>query len=228
MLTCTSITKTYRGKPAVDSLSAKLEPGHIYGLLGPNGSGKSTWMKMMAGLVTCEEGEITFEGSPLNIPAKRDIVYMPTEPYFYSYMKISNVGNYNKDFFENFDEELWKYLLAKMELTPERKVSQLSSGMMAKLKVAAALSRKAKLYLLDEPLNGIDLLARESIITSVIECMSEDSSVMISSHLVEELEKTIDRVVFLREGKIVLTGDVEDLRAERQKSIVDIYKEIYR
>ncbi len=228
MLTCAKITKRYKGKPAVNSLSIALEPGHIYGLLGPNGSGKSTWMKMMAGLVVCEEGTIAFEDRPLDVAAKRDIVYMPTESYFYPYMKVRDVGTYNRDFFSNFDEALWEELLTEMELQPDEKVSHLSTGMAAKLKVAAALSRKAKLYLLDEPLNGIDLLTRERILSTIIACMSEDSSLIISSHLVEELESTIDRVIFLKEGAIALTGDVEDIRAERGQSIVDVYKDIYR
>ncbi|MDO4617832.1 MAG: ABC transporter ATP-binding protein [Lachnospiraceae bacterium] len=228
MLTNQNVTKRYKGKPAVYGLTIDLEPGHIYGLLGPNGSGKSTWMKMMAGLIVPDEGTIQLNGEKIGPAAKKKIVYMPTEPYFYDYMKIRDVGSYLGDFFEDFDPELWKNLLERMELEENLKVTQLSSGMTAKLKVAAALARKAEYYLLDEPLNGIDLLAREAIIETIIDCMSDQASLIISSHLVEELEKTVDQVFFLKEGQAVLTGDVDAIRERRGQSIVDVYKEIYR
>ncbi len=228
MLTNQNVTKRYGGKPAVYDLSMNLEPGHIYGLLGPNGSGKSTWMKMMSGLIVPDEGSILLDAVKIGPSAKEQIVYMPTEPYFYGYMKIRDVGNFLFDFYEGFDLNLWEKLLNRMGMQEHLKVTQLSSGMAAKLKVAAALSRRAKYYLLDEPLNGIDLLTRDAIIETIIECMSEQSSLVISSHLVEELEKVIDRVIFMKEGQLILAGDVDEIRAERNQSIVELYKEIYR
>jgi ABC-2 type transport system ATP-binding protein len=153
---------------------------------------------------------------------------MPTEPFYYSYMKIKDVARYYEDFFEDFDRVRFERIIADMQLDMQMKVRTLSSGMMAKLKIAATLSRRAEIYLLDEPLNGIDLLAREEVIRTILECMDNRSALVISSHLVEELEKIIDYVIFMKQGHLVLTGDVDSIRQQRGESIVELYKEIYR
>lgn len=228
MLDSLNVVKRYGGKVAVNDLSMTIVEGHIYGLLGPNGSGKSTWMKMAAGLVMPDRGYITLDGMTIGAETKKHIAYMPTEPFFYSYMKIKDVGRYYKDFFEDFDYEQFSLLIQRMELDVNMKVNALSSGMMAKLKVAVTLSRHAQIYLLDEPLNGIDLLARDEIVRTILECTDEKAALVISSHLVEELEKIIDSVIFLRDGQVVLNGDVECIRQERGESIVDLYREIYQ
>mgnify|MGYP000988238126 CR=1 FL=1 len=209
MLDCVNVVKRYGGKFAVNGMSVAIEDAHIYGLLGPNGSGKSTWMKMAAGLIVPDEGE------------------MPTEGYFYSYMKIKDVGRYYQDFFDDFDEQQFEKLIADMDLEMNMKVRNLSSGMMAKLKIAVTLSRKAELYLLDEPLNGIDLLARDEVVNTILTNMSDNASVVISSHLVEELERIIDKAIFMKDGQIVLMGDVEEIRQERGESVTDLYRQIY-
>lgn len=228
MLDSINIVKRYGGKAAVNDLSISIEEGHIYGLLGPNGSGKSTWMKMAVGLIVPDKGQIALDGVQVGVETKRHIAYMPTEPFFYSYMKIKDVGRYYKDFFEDFDSERFAKLVERMELDMNMKVRALSSGMMAKLKIAVTLSRQAQIYLLDEPLNGIDLLAREAIVQTILECVDEKSALVISSHLVEELEKIIDSVIFIKQGQVVLTGDVEGIRQQRGESIVELYKDIYR
>lgn len=228
MLDSINVVKRYGGKTAVNDLSMTIEEDHIYGLLGPNGSGKSTWMKMAAGLIVPDRGQITLNGVPVGVETKKHIAYMPTEPYFYSFMKIKDVGRYYQDFFEDFDPNRFHSLIDRMELEMNMKVRALSSGMMAKLKIAVTLSRHAQVYLLDEPLNGIDLLAREAIIQTILECLDEQSALVISSHLVEELEKIIDSVIFIRQGQVVLTGDVEGIRQQRGESIVELYKDIYR
>lgn len=228
MLDSVNVVKQYGGKAAVNELTMRIEEGHIYGLLGPNGSGKSTWMKMAAGLVVPDRGQMTLDGVKIGASTKKRIAYMPTEPFFYSYMKIRDVSRYYRDFFEDFDQERFDLLIQKMELDFGMKVKALSSGMMAKLKIAATLSRHAQIYLLDEPLNGIDLLARDEIVRTILECTDERSALVISSHLVEELEKIIDSVIFLKDGQLVLTGDVEGIRQERGESIVDLYREIYQ
>lgn len=142
-------------------------------------------------------------------------------------MKIKDVGRYYQDFFDDFDAQQFEKLIADMDLEMNMKVRNLSSGMMAKLKIAVTLSRKAELYLLDEPLNGIDLLARDEVVNTILTNMSDNASVVISSHLVEELERIIDKAIFMKDGQIVLMGDVEEIRQERGESVVDLYRQIY-
>ena len=223
MLDCVNVVKRYGGKFAVNGMSVAIEDAHIYGLLGPNGSGKSTWMKMAAGLIVPDEGEMRLDGVKISAETKKHIAYMPTEGYFYSYMKIKDAGRYYQDFFDDFDAQQFEKLTADMDLEMNMKVRNLSSGMMAKLKIAVTLSRKAELYLLDEPLNGIDLLARDEVVNTILTNMSDNASVVISSHLVEELDKAI----FMKDGQIVLMGDVEEIRQERGESVTDLYRQIY-
>ncbi|MEI3333079.1 MAG: ABC transporter ATP-binding protein [Coprococcus sp.] len=227
MLDCVNVVKRYGGKFAVNGMSVAIEDAHIYGLLGPNGSGKSTWMKMAAGLIVPDEGEMRLDGVKISAETKKHIAYMPTEGYFYSYMKIKDAGRYYQDFFDDFDAQQFEKLTADMDLEMNMKVRNLSSGMMAKLKIAVTLSRKAELYLLDEPLNGIDLLARDEVVNTILTNMSDNASVVISSHLVEELERIIDKAIFMKDGQIVLMGDVEEIRQERGESVTDLYRQIY-
>ena len=140
---------------------------------------------------------------------------------------VKDVGIYYRDFFEDFDMEKYAKLIADMDLRMEDKASKLSSGMAAKLKIAATLARAAKLYLLDEPLNGIDIIAREKVVTTILNAVGEESSVVISSHLVDELEAVVDSVIFIKEGRNILQGEAEQIREQRGKSIVELYKEIY-
>ena len=227
MLDCVNVVKRYGGKFAVNGMSVAIEDAHIYGLLGPNGSGKSTWMKMAAGLIVPDEGKMRLDGVKISAETKKHIAYMPTEGYFYSYMKIKDAGRYYQDFFDDFDAQQFEKLTADMDLEMNMKVRNLSSGMMAKLKIAVTLSRKAELYLLDEPLNGIDLLARDEVVNTILTNMSDNASVVISSHLVEELERIIDKAIFMKDGQIVLMGDVEEIRQERGESVTDLYRQIY-
>ena len=155
------VTKKYGSKTAVNQVSLQLEPGLVYAMLGPNGSGKTTWMKMVAGLVKPTNGEILYQGTPIGKESKKEIAYMSTEPYFYNWMTVSDVGKYYEDFFEDFSMEKYRQMISRMELTEDMKAKKLSSGMMAKLKIAVTMAREARLYLLDEPLNGIDLLDYE-------------------------------------------------------------------
>lgn len=227
MLECKDLVKYYRGNTAVNHLNVRLETGKIYALLGPNGSGKTTFMKMIAGLVKPSSGEILFEGEPIGKSSKAQIAYMPTESYFYPYMTGKDVGNYYHDFFEDFSPERYFRYLENMELNPGQKVSKMSSGMMAKLKIAVTLSREARLIMLDEPLNGIDLIARDKIIRTILDTYNPSKTYVLSSHLVEELEKVIDHALFIKKGELVLGGDAEALRMDQGKSIVELYREIY-
>lgn len=227
MLVCKGLEKKYLGKVAVRDISLTIEEGRIYALLGPNGSGKTTWMKMVAGLVSPTAGTMEYKGKPIGKETKKKIAYMSTEPFFYSYMTAKDVGKYYADFFEDFDMAKYEELIGRMDLRMTDKAKNLSSGLAAKLKLAATLARKAELYLLDEPLNGIDIIAREHVINTVLEAATDNATIVMSSHLVDELEKVIDYAIFVKEGGIVLAGDAEEVRKERGKSIVDLYKEIY-
>ncbi len=222
------LSKNFGRVKAVNAADVKLEKGKIYGLLGPNGSGKSTFMKLAAGLLHKSSGDIYINGESINIAAKAEIAYMPTEPYFYDYMKISTVGKFHQDFYTDFDKSEYESLINHMGLEMDMKVSSLSSGMAAKLKLAAAMARDAKLFMLDEPLNGIDLVARDLIMSAIIKKADENNIMLLSSHLIDVLENILDEVIFIKKGEIVLSGDAETIREENGKSIVDLYKEVFK
>ncbi len=228
LLECKNLVKKYLNTTALENITLTLEPGRIYALLGPNGSGKSTFMKMAAGLVIPTSGEIFFEHEPIGINSKKHVAYMPTESYFYSYMTGRHISNYYKDFFEDFQPEKFERYLQMMNLDPKQKVSKMSSGMMAKLKIAVTLSRKSKLIMLDEPLNGIDIIAREQILNAISENFDGLTTFVISSHLVDELEQIVSDAIFIKHGHVELQGTLEDLESQRQMSITELYKEIYK
>ena len=206
------LTKAYMGKKAVKEVSIKICGGSIYGLLGPNGSGKTTWMKMMTGFVKPTQG-------------KNQVAYMSTEPFYYDFMNIGMVGKYYSDFFEGFDEKKFQELVRKVGLSEEMKIRELSTGMMAKLKVIATLSRKALLYMLDEPLNGIDLKARDEIVDVILTTTSEKNTVIISTHLIEEIESIIDHAIYMKDGSVIYECDVEEERMRSGRSAADLYRE---
>lgn len=229
MLVCKDLVKKYSDCMAVDGLSVTLEPGKIYALLGPNGSGKSTLMKMIVGLIKPTEGEITLDGVSICDATKAHITYMPTENYFYNYMNIKDVVKFFKDFYEDFKEDRFYDMLGKMDLDNYRdKIKNMSTGMLAKLKVALAMSRESRVILLDEPLNGIDIIAREHVMRAITGYVNQDKMVIVSSHLVDELETVVGGAIYMKKGRLVLAGDVEDIRANNDnKTLVDLYKEIY-
>ena len=227
MLESKSVTKAFGSKIAVDHVDLKLEAGHIYALLGPNGSGKTTWMKLAAGLIKPTSGAVYFDGKPVDINSRRYVAYMSTEPYFYSWMTVKDVGRYYGDFFEDFSYAKYTELLCSMELSENLKTRALSSGMMAKLKIAVTLARDSLVYMLDEPFNGIDLLARDEIRANILAVASDNKLLLLSSHLVEEMEAIADRAVFIREGKLVENVDLEQMRSERGLSMADRYRQIY-
>ncbi len=227
MLESIDLTKKYGAKTAVDGMSIRLEPGHIYAMLGPNGSGKTTWMKMAAGLVKPTSGKILFDGRPVGVESRRDIAYMSTEPYFYSWMTVRDVGKYYGDFFPDYSPDRYAALLKEMDLTEDLKTRTLSSGMMAKLKIAVTLARDARVYMLDEPFNGIDLLARDAIRGSILSRFAPDRILLLSSHLVEEMEAVADQAVFIKNGRLAEMADLEELRSREGVSMADRYRTIF-
>ncbi len=227
MLESRELTKKYGAKTAVDCVSLSMEPGHIYAMLGPNGSGKTTWMKMAAGLVKPTSGEVFFNGNPVGIESRRDVAYMSTEPYFYDWMTIEDAGKYYRDFFEDFSMERFLQMLSDMDLNEKDKIRTLSSGMVAKMKIALTLARDAKVYMLDEPFNGIDLLARDEIRGAILAAAAPEKLLLLSSHLVEEMEAIADKAVFIRKGKLIEVRDLEEMREADGVSMADRYRAIF-
>ena len=217
MLLFEKAQKGYGTKKALEDINFGFEKGKVYALVGPNGSGKSTLMKTAAGLVKLTSGKCTYNGVEIGAATKSKIAYMC----------IVDVKKFYKDFFEDFDTNKFDELLKFMELTPDLKVKRLSSGMAAKLKIAATLARNAEVIMLDEPLNGIDLIGREQIINSIIKATNPETTLIISSHLFDELEPIVDDAVMLKDGKLILAGNLETIRENNGKSIVELYKEIY-
>ena len=227
MLDCKNVVKRYGGKAAVDGVTLRVEAGRLVALLGPNGSGKTTLMKMIAGLVKPTDGEILFENAPIGVQSKAHVAYMPTEGFFYTYMTARDAGKYYRDFFADFDIRCYEEMLAKDKLDLNQRIRTMSSGMTAKLKLALTFSRKSRLVMLDEPLNGIDILARERTLQVIEENRASERSVIVSSHLVDELEKMIDDAIFMKDGKVVMAGSAKELCAKHGMSIVELYRKIY-
>ena len=187
MIQCNDVVKKYMSCTAVNHVSLSMDRGKIYTVLGPNGSGKTTLMKIIVGLILPNSGYVELDGVRVGTGTKADMVYMPTESYFYPYMKIKDIVKFEMDFYKDFSEERFYNLLENMHLEFSDKVKNMSTGMLAKLKLAVALARNAKLIMLDEPLNGIDILARETIIEAIKANIDGERTFLLSSHLVDEL-----------------------------------------
>ena len=228
MLECNNLTKNYFAGPAVSNLSITINQGKTYALLGPNGSGKTTLMKMIAGLVKPNEGTILLDGEPVTHSSKADITYMPTENYFYSYMDINSIGRYYRDFFKDFDIDLYYKLLKDMELETDTKAKNMSSGMLAKLKLATAMARRSQITLLDEPLNGMDIIARDKIISTILHNRADNNALILSTHLIEELEDLVDELIFIKGGCLIECGPAAEIKAKYNNlSLINIYRKIY-
>ncbi|SHE50022.1 ABC-2 type transport system ATP-binding protein [Caldanaerobius fijiensis DSM 17918] len=227
ILKATNLTKNYYSKKALKGINLEVEKGKILGLLGPNGSGKTTFMKIAAGILRPTSGQILIDGQKPGIYTKSIVSYLPDVNYLYKWMRIRDAINFFKDFYVDFDLEKSKRLLDFMKLDENDKVTSLSKGMLEKLHLTLVLSRNAKLYIFDEPLGGIDPNAREKIIDAIIDNIREDSSMIISTHLVRDIERLFDDVAFISDGEIILNGNAEELRTERNKSIDEIFREVY-
>jgi len=225
MLELKNTTKRYLRRTALDDVTLEVASGKTCLLLGPNGSGKTTMMKLIAGLSRPTSGQIRFEGLPIGKDTKARIAYMPTENYFYSYMTVKDAGRYYEDFFTDFDPARFRGLLADMELDEADRIRQLSSGMSAKLRLCLTLSRDAGLLMFDEPLNGVDILTRTQTIDAILAGRREGRSMLISTHLVDELEDVVDTVVFLKQGRLVMAGDKREVCAG--STLKELYIDVY-
>ena len=227
MLTIDNVTKKYGGKTVLDSVTATVKDGRLVAMLGPNGSGKTTLMKMIAGLATPTSGEISIDGIKVSKKTKPMTAYMPTEAFFYPYMTARDAGAYYADFFADFDRDAYEREVARGEIDLTARIQTMSSGMMAKVKLALTLARRARLVMLDEPLNGIDIIAREHTLTAIQAAREADRTIIVCSHLVDELQTMVDDVMFIRRGELVLFGEVKALTQEWGADLVDMYKKIY-
>lgn len=227
ILDSTNLNKTYGKKQALKDFNLILPQGRVLGLLGPNGSGKTTFIKILTGILAPSKGSILIDGHNPGVHTKALVSYLPDKDYLYKWMKIKDAINLFDDFYEDFDKVKANELLEFMKLEKDMSVKGLSKGMKEKLNLALVLSRKSKIYVLDEPIAGVDPVTREKILDAIINNYSEDSSMIITTHLVRDIERVFDHVAFISEGKIILEGNAEELREKNSKSIDEIYRDIF-
>ncbi|MCG7377683.1 ABC transporter ATP-binding protein [Paenibacillus sp. ACRSA] len=227
ILELNQISKFYGKKKALQDVTLEIAPGRIVGLLGSNGSGKSTLMKLVAGLLHPTSGSIQVAGMPVGLETKSLVSFMPDKPLTESWMKVRDAIAYYSDFYADFDQEKAREMLDFMKLAEGERVKHLSKGMNERLQLTLALSRKSRLYLLDEPIGGVDPVARGKILDAIVKFYDEDSSLIISTHLLNDIERIFDEVIFIREGQMVLREEVETLRLQNGKSVDEMFKEVY-
>lgn len=222
------LQKRYGMKPALRSISLTLEPGRILGLMGPNGSGKTTFMKVVAGLQKANGGTVRVCGNPVGIESKKLVSFLPDRNIMPRRMTAADAIDYYHDFFEDFDVSRAYDMLNFVHLEKNVPVSDMSKGMVEKLNLTLCFSRKAKLYLLDEPLGGVDPVARERIVSTIAQTFNPESSIIVSTHLVHDIEKMFNDVCFISEGEVLLSGNAEQLRTERGMDIDALYIQMFR
>lgn len=221
------LTKIYRNKRALDRVSLSIPSGRVVGILGPNGSGKTSLIKILTGILRQSSGEVLIDGKTPGVCTKSIVSYLPDRNFLYKWMSITDAINFYKDFYKDFDEEKAYKMLDFMKLDRGIKVQELSKGMNEKLNLVLVLSRNAKVYVLDEPIAGVDPVARDQILNAIIENYNKDSTMIVTTHLVRDMENIFDDVIFLRDGTIQLMGNAEELREEKSMQIDDLYKEIF-
>lgn len=227
LLEVNNISKRIKGKEILKGISFNLEKGKVLGIMGPNGQGKTTLLNVIQGFLKADNGEIKVDGNPQSALTKNDISFLQDVNIFNKSMKIKDAISLYVDFFYDFDKEKMDYYLDFMNLDSSSKIRDLSKGMMEKFNLSLALSRRAKLYMLDEPISGVDPVSREKILDAILENLSEDSSMIITTHYIGELERIFDEVIFLGDGKIIEHGDAEELREKYKESIDQIYRKIF-
>ena len=228
ILRCESLTKNYGGLIALKGINISVESGKIVGLLGPNGSGKTTLIKIINGLLTPTNGKVYIDGKEPGIETKKVISYLPDNPYLNSWMTVNQLVAQFADFYEDFRTELAFKLLADLGITPEAKLKTLSKGNKEKVMLILVMSRNAKLYVLDEPIAGVDPATRDYIISTILNNYNKDSSVLISTHLISDIEQVLDEVIFINMGNVVLQKTVDEIREENGKSVDELFREVFR
>ena len=228
LLEVSHVCKSYGANRVLDDVTFSIPKGKIVGLLGPNGSGKTTLIKLINDLLKEDSGSIKVEGLDLGVETKKLISYLPDKNYLNNNMTVLELLNYFKDFYEDFRIDKAKELIGKLDLDLNQKLKTMSKGTKEKVQLILVMSRKAKLYILDEPIGGIDPAARDYIINTILTNFSNDASLLISTHLISDLEKVLDEVIFLKNGKVVRSGSTDEIRKETNMSINDLFREEFK
>ncbi len=227
ILKCSNLNKKYSGFNALKDINVELKTSQIIGLLGPNGSGKTTLIKCINSLTPKTSGEISIDDTSINYKHDQIIAYLPDIDFLPKSMNAKDISDYYSDFFEDFNKEKFAKMVENFSLPSDKPFSSLSKGMKKKLQIAATISRNASFYFLDEPLGGIDLVARKQVIEQIIENYNENACLVISTHLIGEVENILDRVIMLKSGEIAIDSDCESIRESENKSISNLYMEVY-
>lgn len=224
---CMGLTKSYGGKLALNQIYLNLERGRIIGLLGPNGSGKSTLIKLMNGLLKPSAGEILIDGQRPGTDSKAKISYLPERTYLPGGMKVIEVVQYFQDFYADFHVERAYDMLSRLQIPPNERLKNLSKGMKEKVQLVLVMSRDAQLYVLDEPIAGVDPASRDYILHTVLNNYNRNATILLSTHLISDVERILDEVVFIKYGNIILQAPAEQIRAREGKSIDRFFREVF-
>lgn len=228
LVECKELCKEFDGKPILKNINLTIPRGKIIGLLGKNGMGKSTLIKLMNDLLVPSSGEVLINGSKPGVDSKKIISYLPERTYLDKSMTIAQVFKFFEEFYENFNIEKATKLLKDLDLELNKKISQMSKGMQEKLQLILVMSREAQLYILDEPLGGVDPATRDYILDTILSNFNEGASVIISTHLIADIERILDEVIFIDKGEIVLTSPADDLRKKENASIDEIFRRCFK
>lgn len=228
ILECGNLTKSYGSLQAVNNLNLSVESGKIVGLLGPNGSGKTTLIKMAAGLLAPSGGSLLINGMAPGVETKKIVSYLPERTYFNNSMKVSEILDYFSDFYEDFDRAKAEEMLRRLEVDTARRFKTLSKGTKEKVQLVNVMARRARLYLLDEPIGGVDPATRDYILDTIISNYAEGATVIISTHLIADIERILNDFVFVRYGQVVMQGCAEQVRSEQGKSLDELFREVFK
>ena len=228
LLRCENLTKTYGNLTALNSINLSLESGKIVGLLGPNGSGKTTLIKLINGLLTPTEGKVLINGKAPGVETKVEVAYLPDNSYLNTWMTVKQIVDYFVDFYADFREDLAYTMLQRLGISPTTKLKTLSKGNKEKVCLILVMSRNAKLYVLDEPIAGVDPAARDYVISTIINNYNKDATVLISTHLISDIEQILDEAIFIQNGDILLHKSIDDIREEHNKSVDELFREVFR
>ena len=225
---CKSLCKRYGNVQALDNVSFSIEPGRVVGLLGPNGSGKTTLIKLANGLLTPTGGELLINGQKPGKATRALVSYLPDRPCLPEWMSAEKLLNMFSDFYADFQRDKAREMLEKLGIDPKQKIKQMSKGTREKVQLILVMSRKAELYLLDEPIGGVDPATRDYILETIIRSYNPSASVVISTHLIADVEQVLDDVIFINHGQIVLRSSVDDIREQQGKSVDAYFREVFR
>lgn len=228
ILECKDLCKSYGKTQALEHVSFAIEPGRIVGLLGPNGSGKTTLIKMANGLLTWDSGELLIDGSAPGQGTKSIVSYLPERTYLADWMSARQTLDFFEDFYPDFKRSRAEKMLEQLGISQEQKIRQMSKGTREKVQLILVMSRDAKLYLLDEPIGGVDPATRDYILNTIISNYNPEASVVISTHLIADVEQVLDEVLFISQGQIVLQRSVDEIREEQGKSVDQLFREVFR